>query len=185
VINRMMYPRLLLAGVLLLACSLEGRTQQARSFEQLQMIVKPNEVVTITEARGGVTRGKIARITDSSIAVLTRGQLKTFSEQDVLEIRQRRADPLNNGAKYGAIAGLGFGTLYAAGAVTLLDCNLGCGVLIGGLYTAVGAGIGVGIDAMIVRESTVFVKTKSPLHGFSIRPLLSPGQKAVSLVWSF
>jgi hypothetical protein len=84
--------------------------QEARSFEQLQVLVKPGDAVTITDTRGGITKGKITDLSNSRLRLLGKNGARDFSQSEVIEIRQRRADSLANGAIAGAI-GVGIDAL--------------------------------------------------------------------------
>jgi hypothetical protein len=171
-----------LALALLVLGKCEVAAQQARSFVQLQVLVKQDDTVTVTERGGTVTKGRIVAVTDSSLLLRARGVLRDLSETDVVEIRQRRSDSLTNGAKYGAIAGGAFGIL---GALLVSGDCIGCGVAVAGMYTAMGAGIGAGIDALIVRQKTIFTINRISSNRISLRPLLSPNGNGLTLSFSF
>jgi hypothetical protein len=159
--------------------------QHARSFEQLQMLVKCDDTVSITEADGKITRGRIVQVTNSSLQLMSDGALKDLPEAGVLQITQRRKDPLANGAKYGAVAGLTMGVLGAIVQLAVIDDCVGCAVGIATVYTALGAGIGVGIDAVIVREKTIFTMDRNTFNRIRIKPLLSTRGKGISVSFSF
>jgi len=171
---------------LVLALSVLGNcemaAQQARSFVQLQVLVQQDDKVTVTERDGRITKGRIVAVTDSSLLLRVGGALRDLSETDVVEIRQRRADSLTNGAKYGAVAGGTFGIL---GALLVAGDCVGCGVAVAGLYTAMGAGIGAGIDALIVRQKTIFTINRISSNRISMRPMLSSNTKGLTLSFSF
>lgn len=137
--------------------SSEAAAQQATSFRQLQILVKAGDTVSVTESSGKVSKGKITELSDSSVRLLENGVARELSEADVLEIKQRRSDSLANGARNGAIAGAAFGVLYAVGICYMAQCrNVGAPALIVGFTTGLGAGISVGIDALIVRQQTIY-----------------------------
>jgi hypothetical protein len=175
-------------GWLLLALVLgvyEVSAQQARSFEQLQMLVRQEDRITIIEPNGQTTTGSIVQLTDSSLRIIAGGSPREFLEQNVLQIRARRADSLNDGAKYGGVVG---GVLGVVAAVTwvLADSGgcVGCAVASLPIYTALGIGTGVAIDAMLTRESTIFSADRAA-SAFILRPELSASRAGFSLRFSF
>src|SRR5262245_3199258 len=131
--------------------------QQAGSFEQLQLLVKPGDRVSVIDTSGQSTKGSIAELSKSTMRLLVNGATRTFSEPEILEIK-RRGDSLSNGAKNGALVGAGTATL---GVLAVLSQTRGARAvalsgLVVGTHVAIGAGIGVGIDAIIRRDQTIF-----------------------------
>jgi hypothetical protein len=88
------------------------------------------------------------------------GTRRDFNESDVMLIRQRRGDSLSNGAwwGFGIGAGLAVAVLLAYTACDLCDGELGPGEAAAAIsvYGAMGAGVGVGVDALIRRPQTIY-----------------------------
>lgn len=161
---------------------LEAHAQQATSFEQLQLLVKPGDTVTVTESTGQLSKGKIAELTRSSLRLVVGGVVRDIAATDVSEVKQRRSDPLGNGARNGAIAGAAFGTFSAF----FGDCPRGsCGgqrVAIVGVMGAFGAGLGVGVDALIIRTKVVYRGPVGPASvRFNIAPVIDKRRKGIAL----
>lgn len=113
----------------------------ARSFEQLQLLVRTGDTVTVRDWSGAQTTGKIESLSSSTLTFVTSRGRQDLREADVAAILQRRGDSLANGAVWG----LGFG-LLAGGTLAALMCSdgpcdasLALGVAI---YGGIGAGIG-------------------------------------------
>ena len=158
--------------------------QEASSFEQLQMLVRPNDTVIVTDFSGNQTRGRIAALSPSALRLIVNGVARDLPQAEVLEIRQRRSDSLANGATYGAIAGGTFGIL---GSILVCAQEADCGQWVPGVlvvYTALGTGLGVGIDALIVRQQTIF---RAPPRTSRLRvvPILTAERKGFSFSISF
>jgi hypothetical protein len=155
--------------------------QQARSFEQLQMLVRQDDRITVTETAGPVSVGRVVEITDSSLQIATANSVREFTERDVFRITDRRPDSVGNGAKYGGIVGAILGVIggIAFAVDDYEDCT-GCVVAAVPVYTALGIGTGVAIDAMIVRERTIFtgVATSSRV---SAKPVFSSSHRSISI----
>ena len=79
---------------------------------------------------------------------MVNGQRRDLREADVTTIRQRRGDSLQNGALAGLCIGAGLTAILFA--LSGDDVNGGWAALGIAIYGGVGAGIGVGVDALIV-----------------------------------
>jgi hypothetical protein len=165
--------------------------QQVSSFQQLQLLVKPGDKITVVSPSTlKTTVGKIKQLTPSELRLTSGGVEQQFSEQDVLEIRQRRSDSLGNGAIWGA-AILGGGTALIFGIACSVDrcANEDVPLLVGGvlIYTGIGAGVGVGIDAMIKGNQTVYRNPNRTAYapGLHVAPVLSGRRKGVAVSFTF
>jgi hypothetical protein len=177
--------RLIVLVAFAIFAPLEIYAQQARSFEQLQLLVKPGDRVSVTDTSGRSTRGNIAELSESTMRLQVNGVMQTFLETDVLEVK-RRGDPLGNGAKNGALVGAGFGALCVV-AVFSFDGGadaVATSALLVGTTVGLGAAAGVGIDALIRRERTIY-RPGSRSTSFMIRPLISAERKGIAVSFSF
>jgi hypothetical protein len=158
----------------------EATAQTAQSFEQLQMLVKPGDKVSVTDELGVVTEGQIAGLSSALLRLRVNSSIRELSESDVKSIHQRRNDSLKNGALIGTGVGLGIGAFGAVG------CALSDGYCSVGDGTGVGAAIGVGIDALFKSKETIYLgRTKVTLNRHSIKPILSPSRKGAAMSFSF
>jgi hypothetical protein len=168
---------------LTLLLSAPALAQQASSFEQLQVLVKPGDNVYITDFAGNTTKGKILELTASSLGLTVDGVQRNWLQNDVREIKQWRGDSLLNGAVIGAAAGAGIAIAPA------IYCQGGCNeaVAMTALFCGgIGAAVGVGIDALIPAKQTVFrSKTLSSLERLQIRPILNRSNKGVQVALTF
>ena len=98
------------------------------------------------------------------------------------------SDPTRNGFWIGFAAGAASGMWYLRG-----FCAEGCApdpgaaghfALIGGLFGAVGAWIGVGVDHLIKHEREVYPRVSSRSR-LSVAPLLAPTRRGVAVSLSF
>jgi hypothetical protein len=176
----------LAVGLWLLGFGLaDAEAQQATSFEQLQLLVKAGDTVSVTAFSGQVIKGKVAELSPSSIRLVSNRVAHDLAEADVSEIKQRRADSLGNGARNGAITGAVFGVLGALISDCPSDSCAGDRVGVAGVMTALGTGIGVGIDALIVRTQVVYRSRGRSSTRFNITSLLQGGNKGIRLSVSF
>lgn len=127
---------------------LAAATAHAQDFSSIQLKNLP--VVFVEERSGVETRGRLISIAPAAITIDVDGTQRTFASSDVAKI-DRRGDSLKNGAIIGAAIGLltGFiGDCPRTGNSTSNGCP-GARVVyvVGG--SAIWAGIGAGIDALI------------------------------------
>ena len=170
------------ASCLALAMSVEAFAQQAASFEQLQVLAKPGDRIFITDSTGAKTEGKIESLTGLSIRVIHKGISRELLQSDVSEIRKWRSDSLGNGAGIGLGIGLSIGALSLLG-MGECDCPGEKAAMIGYLG-AIGAGIGVGIDALIPHKATIF-SNGTTARKLQLKPILSRTSKGASLSLRF
>jgi hypothetical protein len=137
----------------------DDRRGVAESFDQLQVLVKPGNTVDVTNAAGYRVSGRIDSLSPSILSLTANGIRRDHAEADVDFIRQRRGDSLANGARWGA----GIGAALLAVAIAACDeCQLdspadyAVAAFATGAYAAMGAGIGVGVDALIRRPQVVY-----------------------------
>ena len=126
-----------------------GPALHAQDFSTIQLKNLP--IVYVEDRAGAETRGRLLSITPIAIAIDVDGSQRTFAPADVTKI-DRRGDSLKNGALIGAAIGVltgFFGDCPRAGSNS---AGNGCpgariGYVLGG--SAIWAGIGAGIDALI------------------------------------
>lgn len=155
----------------------------ASSFEELRLLVRPGDTVVIHDSSGGDTRGRIGALSVSTLVLKGRSDTREFHETDVRTISARHADPLSNGALWGlgigaAIGGLTIGTLCDGDS----DCG-GASALVALVYGGLGAGVGVGVDALITRQRVIYERSVGSAR-LGIGALLSrqrPAGAAVSV----
>jgi outer membrane lipoprotein SlyB len=173
--------------LLLLSGAAPGHAQElASSLEQLRVLVRPGDNVRVTDTNGREMEAKVDRLSASSISLLVDGQAQTLEEGDILSIRQRKEDRLSNGARNGFISGAAFGLLVGLSVQAYAGGNAGLVAAAAIGYGAIGAGIGVGIDAMITRDRIIYdgrARTSPPR--VSVAPFVTPERKGVAVSLGF
>ena len=135
--------------------------QPADSFEQLRLRVSVGETVSVVDASGQETRGRIATLSDVALALTVDQSRRTFAAGDVRRIDRRRRDSVGNGLLIGAGAGglLGFWIGRSADSPECprpgIECGQGAilGTVSGALWGAVGGWI---TDRLIRKRETVY-----------------------------
>ena len=147
----------------------------ARSVEQLQLLVQPGDRVAVVDTGGTQVTGRIAEMMPSLLSLLDGGNRRDFREGDVMTIRQRRGDPLGNGALAGLGVGASMGAVGMLLACTTIDCSGSWAAvpIVIGLYGAMGAGVGVAIDAAVRHEQVIYSRRQAGTSaGVTLVPLL-------------
>jgi hypothetical protein len=168
--------RLAHAFALLLVVAATAEAQQvAGTFDQLRVLVKRGDTLTVTDGAGQRLRGKLTDLSESSLVLEVSGTRRVLQGADVDIIEKRGSDSLKNGALIGLSIGAGlFGA--AMGAAT---GDWGYAALGAVLYGGIGAGIGVGVDALIEGQRVIYAGSRSTRTSFNIAPILSRSRKGV------
>ena len=135
-----------------------AQTIAATSFEQLRLTVRLGDAVTVVRADGQQTRGRVADLSCSTLTIVDGGRSRDVEQSEVSQILRTRPASLTTGARRGFIAGAVVGVLMGAGVATA--CR-GCASAIpvfAAMYGGVGAGVGVGISAMLRTDDLVYAK---------------------------
>jgi hypothetical protein len=135
-----------------------ARAQEvATSFEELRKLVTPGETIYVTDARGAVSKGRLAGLSAASLQLQadrdSGAPPLSLSESGVNNIAVHRSDPLWNGMLIGFVSGavpvalIGAGASASAGEVA--------GVTAG--YGAIGLLTGLLIDVLNKENVTIYV----------------------------
>jgi hypothetical protein len=160
--------------------------------EKIRARVKHGQKVSITDDQGQEIKGRISTMTADGLTILVDGQSADVPYDRIVRI-DRPNDILKNGALIGFGVGAALGVLAMASYSEPEGCQAvrawGCGepsaggmfagtLLLGGLGTAVG----VGIDALIRRDSKIY--QRGGAHA-TLSPVLASGVRAAraSLRW--
>ena len=175
-----------LAGFLmLLLVAMECSAQQATSFDQLPLLVKPGDSVYVTDFSGNTVKGRISQLSSTSLGLTVNGKRRDLLQTDVSYIRQWRSDPLKNGALIGLGVGAGLGTFLV---VYACSYEGGCGPeAVAGVFTTAGIGtaIGVGLDALIPAKQTIYQNQNRISRKVHFAPILNRKDKGVKVAFSF
>jgi hypothetical protein len=134
------------------------------SFEQLGQVLRKGQTVVVTDSSGERTKGKVADVSASSIAVLG-PEARTLAEGTITEIRV--TDPLSNGALLGAAIGAGFAMWDF-----LIDPSEPGNAVFFAVGIGLGTAIGSGIDALVNRGGRVVYASPRETRRVMISPVL-------------
>lgn len=151
----------------------------AHSFDQLQLLVRPGDTLIVRDAQGTETSGRVKALSQTTLTLSAQTFTRDFRETDVNVIRQRLSDPLANGALWGLVIGGALAVVPVVACNAMGDCGPAAAVFIP-IYAGIGAGIGVGFDALISRPQVIFEKPGSATR-LRTAPLLGAGRRGVQL----
>lgn len=184
-----MKPHTIGCAVFLLLCG-GGAQVEAQgivsSFDQLAVLVKPGDKISVVDVSGRETEGRIGTLSRDAMTLVTEAGPRVLGEADVAKIRQRRGDSLRNGAIIGAVAA----TAYFLTAAALLSDSDGGEVIVGTavaggvLFAGMGAAAGAGIDALIARRQVIYQKPAGRSR-VGVLPMFRHGRRGAAVSVTF
>jgi hypothetical protein len=185
----MMTRALIVLGLCLAAPAASMAQGIATTFQELRLLVRPGDSVTVIDINGQEVSGKITDLSASSLVLTANDRPREWRETEVATIRQRRGDSLANGALIGLGIGAGVSAIGIAAWVNSDtyegEVTAGEAVAVTLLYGGLGAGIGTGIDALITRRKVVFERHSASGVTVQIAPLLTPTRAAARVSIGF
>ncbi len=158
----------------------------ASSFDELAALDQTGDPITVVDATGTETKGRIWKVSRDMLILGTSTGPRQLGQADVTSISQRRDDSLKNGAIIGAVAATAFFVTVG----TLLQDSDGGDVIVssaivgGVLFAGIGAAAGLGIDALITRRQVIYQK---PAGGSSVNvsPLIGHARGGATVTVRF
>jgi len=165
-----------------------GQAADASDADAVRQRVKEGQKVRVTDDQGREWQGRIDAFAPDSLVLLTKDRQRRDVPYSAILRIDRPHDTLDNGALIGLVSGAVVG-LIAVAAEENTDCDpdvfFSCGdptagayLVIPAIFGGIGAGIGVGIDALVRREPTLFRRGGSRVM---LAPSLGPGVRGVRL----
>lgn len=165
-----------------------AQTAGASDADAVRQRVKEGQKVRVTDDQGREWQGRIETFAPDNLVLRTKDRQRHDVPYSTIIRIDRPHDTLANGALIGFVSGAAYG-LVAVVVDANGDCEpegfFGCGdptaaayVVIPPVLGAIGAGIGVGIDALVHRDPTLFRRGDSRVI---FAPLLGRDARGVSL----
>jgi hypothetical protein len=174
-------------GVLVLTLAHAARAQEiASNFDQLRVLVKPGDILTLTDDAGNEFKGRLLELSSSSLAVLTGKQRRELTVDEIQQITRPQHGDAGTGAKWGAAAGAGFGMLMISTQFPSGRCYDCAGYLVGSglMFGGIGAGLGAAFAASATHQQLVFNKAGTPMK-LTVSPLVSRERQGVLMSLRF
>jgi hypothetical protein len=143
----------LVAAALIVAAS-SAWAQTAAATGPLDTILVPGTTVWITDLNGREERGRIISLSGGLVTVSDGEDVRRLRDSDIARVRVKHSDSLLNGALIGAGAAVGSGLFLCRLSEPWENCRDDVGPML--RIGAVGAAIGIGIDAAIRGRRTVY-----------------------------
>jgi hypothetical protein len=165
-----------------------AQTAAASEADAIRQRVKEGQKVRVTDDQGREWQGRIDAFAPDELVLLTKDRQRHDVRYSAIVRIDRPHDTLANGALIGLVSGAIYG-LVAVAAEDNSDCEpagfFSCGdpgaamyVLVPGILGGLGSAIGVGIDALIRRDPTLFRRGDSRVL---LAPSLGRGVRGLSL----
>src|SRR5688500_1426123 len=158
------FARIAAAVAMVLCGAAEVQAQSADAGASLQGTVKAGDRLTITTLAGTNLAGRLVRTEGEALVIRTSGGEQAVAYSDVDRVRRRR-----NGIKAGATFGLLGGVLWGLLVSNVVDDEIDSGTVLL-MTTAMGVGAGVGLDALIGSNRTIFKRPTAGSPAVGLQP---------------
>jgi hypothetical protein len=128
--------------------------EKATTLDQLRVLVSRGDRIKVTDADGHELKGRLEGLSGSELALRVGDSERRLKESEIRTIRVRKDDSLADGAWWGFATGGALGLLV--GLSIYREVGAGVVPLVTGLYGGIFAGIGVGLDAMVTHDRTIY-----------------------------
>jgi hypothetical protein len=144
--------------------------EPATSLDQLKILLKTGDKVTLMDLSGHSITGRIERIGPDALDLRVKDKVQTFAEKDLGQITQKKQDSALNGILIGAAVGFGAALPINLGIAD--ESEKGVAVAASALWGLIGGGIGALVDASVTQKQLVYFRPRSSVS-WSIRPFYS------------
>jgi hypothetical protein len=110
--------------------------------------------VWITDSGGREERTRVVGVSGNTVTIATDDDIRRLPMADIMRVRVRQSDPLINGALIGAGAAVASGLFLCTLTEPWRNCRDDVGPML--RIGAIGAGAGIGIDALIRGRRTIY-----------------------------
>jgi hypothetical protein len=145
---------MVIALVLLASTGTIAGAQAPEAAATLETALVPGTTVWITDSGGREHRVRIVGVSDGVVTAVDGDEIERVRAIDVMKVSVRRSDSVLNGALIGAGAAVATGLLLCSLTETWDNCRDDAGPML--RIGAIGAGAGVGIDALVRGRRTLY-----------------------------
>jgi hypothetical protein len=149
---------------------------------ELESALLPGTTAWITESSGHEYKATILNVSGHIVTVTAGRQTRSLSTADVRRVRVRQSDSLMNGALIGAGSAVASGLWFCTLMESWENCRDDSGSI--AAITALGAGIGVAIDALLRDRRTLYEAGTSSTE-LRIAPMLAPHARGLQIALRF
>jgi hypothetical protein len=116
--------------------------------------LRPGTTVWITDSSGREDKARVVDLSGDIVTISARDDARRLRTSDIVRVQVRESDSLINGALIGAGAAVASGLFVCTRMEPWRNCRDDVGPMF--RIGALGAGIGIGIDALIRGRSTIY-----------------------------
>ena len=154
----------------------------ANSFEELRVLVRQGDTVSVVNAAGRTITGKIEDLSTTSLMLMVDSQRQDLHESNVQAVLRHQRDSLANGALWGVAIGGGLGLITASVLGDRLYWSTGAWMAING---GIGASVGVAVDALITRAQVIYERRPGLGASLHMSPLVGSAEVGMLLSLTF
>jgi hypothetical protein len=161
--------------VLFSATSASAQTPRTAARPDLRNLLTPGMTIWITDSSGQKQRAVIVGVSGDAVTTGADGVSRRLMTNDIRRIEVRQSDSLLNGALIGAGAAIASGLFLCTRTEPWENCRDDGGPML--RIGAIGAGAGIGIDALIRGRRTIYeahdgtIVRVTPILGGAVRAL--------------
>ena len=144
--------------------------------------LNPGMTVWLTDSTGREEKTRILGVTGDTVTTTAGGDIRRVPMNDVMRVRVRHSDPVINGALIGAGAAVASGLFLCGLTETFENCRDDVGPML--RIGAIGAGVGVGIDALFRGRRTIYEAAQGSMR-LHAAPLIGGGAAGLRVSLSF
>jgi hypothetical protein len=170
------------AGIAVFFSMISVASGQPRDGATVQETLTPGTTAWITDSSGREEKARIVGVSGSVLTVAAMDGVRQLRTSDVVRVRVRESDSVINGALIGAGAAVASGLLMCRAMEPWDVCRSNVGSIL--RLGALGAGIGVGVDALIRGRRTIYDASQGSLH-LHAAPMLARDAAGLQLSLSF
>jgi hypothetical protein len=172
-------------GLVVLFCALRGSALTAQTTTPqppLETLLTPGMTAWVTASGGRETKVRILGVSDGVVTAAEGEETRRLRADAITRVRVRRSDTVIEGALIGAGAAVASGLVLCTLTEPWRNCrdDIGPMTRIG----AVGAGIGIAVDALIRGRTTIYTAPGSSTRLHAV-PLVGSGTAGVLLSVKF
>jgi hypothetical protein len=147
----------------------------------LEAVLSPGMTVWVTDSTGREVKTRVVSVSAGVLTTTDGVDTRRLDTSAVVRVRARRSDSVLNGALIGAAAAVATGLFLCNLTEPWENCRDDVGPIV--RIGAVGAGIGIGVDALIRGRKTIYEATTAP--GFKVAPIVGRHAAGLRLFFSF
>jgi hypothetical protein len=167
--------------MLILATATASAQTVGTARPNLGDLLRPGMTVWITDSSGHELEARVVNVSEDAVTTSADGLSRRLPASDIRRVEVRQSDSLLDGALIGAGAAIGSGLFLCTRTEPWDNCRDDVGPML--RIGLIGAGVGIGIDALIRGRRTIYGADR----GVSVRmaPLLGRDVRALQLSVQF